>query len=214
MTNEAGRPPEEGPPRGRRQVTRGAARRDQIIAVAFMEFTANGFRGASLAHIAERSGLTQPGLLHHFPSKTALLRAVLEERDRRDSERLGIDLDADVPWHVLLSDLVALVEYNAKAPGLVQMFTVVTGEAVTDEHPARPWAAARYRRLTAHAERALRRGVDDGELRQDLDVRACAQRLFAMMDGLQTQWLIEPESVDMASAFRGYVDEVRRAITA
>ncbi|WP_459246334.1 TetR/AcrR family transcriptional regulator [Streptomyces youssoufiensis] len=212
MNDQASRRP-PGAPR-RRRTSPGDARRDQIAAVAFLEFSEHGYRGASLARIADRAGLTQPGLLHHFPSKAALLTHVLDERDRRDSERVGIDLDAEVSWRTLLADQVALADYNARAAGLVQLFTVMSAEAVTADHPARRWAAERYRRLTAHAERALRRGVADGELRADLDVAACAQQIFATMDGLQLQWLLDPDRVDMAAAFRDYARQLERAITA
>ncbi|NUR83188.1 MAG: TetR family transcriptional regulator C-terminal domain-containing protein, partial [Nonomuraea sp.] len=84
--------------------------------------------------------------------------------------------------------------------------------AVTADHPGHAWAWARYRRLRGAIAAALRRGVESGELRADLDAEAHADRLIALMDGLQTQWLIDPESVDMARIFRGYVDELIAAM--
>jgi hypothetical protein len=44
-----------------------------------------GYRGTSLAAIAEAAGLSQPGLLHHYRSKNAVLLAVLASRDSADS---------------------------------------------------------------------------------------------------------------------------------
>ncbi|MFH8223973.1 TetR/AcrR family transcriptional regulator [Streptomyces sp. NPDC018057] len=197
---------------GRRRAPLGEARRERIVAVAFQEFSANGYRGASLARIAAGAGLTQPGLLHHFRSKADLLIAVLEERDRRDSERHDIDLDAQVPWRTALRNLTALVEHNARAAGLVQLFTVMTAEAVTEDHPARRWAVERYRRLEGYAGRALQQGIDDGEVRPEVDAVVCAQRIFSMMDGLQLQWLLDPDRVDMAAVFRGFMDDLERSI--
>ncbi|WP_018685852.1 TetR/AcrR family transcriptional regulator [Actinokineospora enzanensis] len=195
-------------------VARGDARRERIIAVAFQEFTAFGFRGASLARIADGAGITQPGLLHHFPGKAELLIAVLHERDQRDGQRIGIDLDGVTPWPRLFDDLRALVDFNSRVPGLVQLFTVLNGEAVTDGHPAREWARERYRRLIEHADRSLRAGVEAGELKADLDTLACAQRLFAVMDGLQQQWLLDPDRVDMPRAFGAFLAEVERSVRA
>ena len=43
-----------------------------------------GYRGATLAAVADRVGLTQQGLMHHFPTKEALLVAVLAARDQWD----------------------------------------------------------------------------------------------------------------------------------
>ncbi|WP_143590244.1 TetR/AcrR family transcriptional regulator [Thermoactinospora rubra] len=184
---------------------RGDARRDRILAVALQEFAEHGYRGASLARIAERVELSQAGLLHHFKSKERLLVAVLEYRDEVDTRRFGLD---SLAGPAALHRLAEVVEYNSRVPGLVQLFSVITGEAVTADHPAHAWARDRYRRLREGVARALRKGAESGEFRADLDAEAHADRLIAMMDGLQTQWLIDPERVDMAAVFRGYVDDL------
>src|SRR5690606_41597781 len=56
-------------------------RRDAILDAAMDEFADGGYNGTSLAKVAERAGITQQGLLHYFPSKQALLVAMLEPRD-------------------------------------------------------------------------------------------------------------------------------------
>ncbi|MEV4058666.1 TetR/AcrR family transcriptional regulator [Nonomuraea dietziae] len=189
----------------RRGYASGEARRERILAIALQEFAENGYRGASLARIAERAELTQPGLLHHFTSKERLLVAVLEYRDEVDARRFDFESMTGV---AALRTLADVVDYNARVPGLVQLFSVISGEAVTADHPGHAWARARYRRLRQAVAGALRRGADEGELRADLDAEAHADRLIAMMDGLQTQWLIDQDHVDMAAIFRAYVEDL------
>ncbi|MDP4507360.1 TetR/AcrR family transcriptional regulator [Nonomuraea turcica] len=184
---------------------RGEERRDRILAAALLEFAENGYRGASLARIAERVELSQAGLLHHFKSKERLLVAVLDYRDELDQRKVDLASAGGID---ALRALVGVVEHNARAPGLVQLFSVISGEAVTPDHPGHEWARRRYRRLRADMAAALRRGVERGEFRADLDAEAHADRLIAMMDGLQTQWLIDPDRVDMAAVFRSYVDDL------
>ena len=64
---------------------RSEERRAEIVRAALEVIAERGYRGASLAAVAEKVGLTQQGLLHHFPTKEALLVAVLEERDQWDA---------------------------------------------------------------------------------------------------------------------------------
>ena len=186
----------------------GEARRSRILHVALLEFAENGYRGSALAAIAARAELTQAGLLHHFRSKQHLLIAVLELRDELDAERFGLLANRDRSGTEQLHALVSLVEHNARVPGLVQLFTVISAESVTPGHPAQSWTVARYRRLRADLADGLRRAAASGEFRPDLDPEALAERVFAMMDGLQLQWLLDPGRVDMPGLFRAFVEDL------
>ncbi|GAA4794951.1 TetR/AcrR family transcriptional regulator [Streptomyces ziwulingensis] len=154
-----------------------------------------GYRGASLAAVAERVGLTQQGLLHHFPTKEALLVAVLRERDDWDalpSGRLRLDL------------LASLVEYNAMRPGIIQTFSALLGESVTEGHPARGYFTERYGEARASMAELLRAEYGD-RLPGGLTPERAAPLVVAVLDGLQYQWLLDPESVDMPAAFRDFL---------
>ncbi|MEC3957562.1 TetR/AcrR family transcriptional regulator [Nocardia sp. CDC153] len=189
-----------------RRRQRGDDRREQIIDEALKAFADNGYRSTSIAEVAERCGLSQPGLLHYFPNKAALLSAVLDYRDRLDYDRLGFD--QELRGKDALLRLAQLVDHNMHVPGLVRLFTVLTSEAVTADHPAHGWALKRYRNLEIYLTAALRAGMADGSVRADIEPAIVARQVWAMMDGLQLQWLVDPEHVDMATLFRAYIDEL------
>ncbi|MER7763573.1 TetR/AcrR family transcriptional regulator [Streptomyces sp. NPDC097619] len=179
---------------------RSEERRGEILRAALEVIAERGYRGASLAAVAERVGLTQQGVLHHFPSKEALLVAVLEERDRWDTG--GGPRAAGGTWRLDL--LGSLVEYNAMRPGIVQTFSALLGESVTDGHPAREFFTLRYAQVRAEMATVLR--TEFGErLPSGLTPEAAAPLLVAVLDGLQYQWLLDPEGVDMPAAFRSFL---------
>ncbi|MFJ8583802.1 TetR/AcrR family transcriptional regulator [Streptomyces sp. NPDC093595] len=175
---------------------RSEERRAEILRAALEVIAERGYRGATLGAVAERVGLTQQGLLHYFPTKEALLVAVLEERDQWDTggTREGWRLDL----------LGALVDYNAMRPGIVQTFSALLGESVTEDHPARAFFTRRYAQVREEMASVLRAEYGD-RLPGGLTPEQAAPLLTAVMDGLQYQWLLDPESVDMPAAFRDFL---------
>ncbi|MBB4979667.1 MULTISPECIES: TetR/AcrR family transcriptional regulator [Streptomyces] len=177
---------------------RSEERRADILRAALEVIAERGYRGATLGSVAERVGLTQQGLLHYYPTKEALLVAVLEERDRWDTSG-GRDREG---WRLDLME--SLVEYNAMRPGIVQTFSALLGESVTDGHPAREFFTERYTQVRASMADTLRQEFGD-RLPGGLTPERAAPLVTAVMDGLQYQWLLDPSAVDMPGAFRDFV---------
>ncbi|MFW5416353.1 TetR family transcriptional regulator [Nocardiopsis sp. CNT-189] len=181
-------------------------RRDAILDAAMDEFADGGYNGTSLAKVAERAGITQQGLLHYFPSKQALLVAMLEQRDaanRTAAARAegsgGEDGGAGVPDAARIgpAGLEEIVRRNTELPGLVQVYTVLSAEAVTEGHPAHGFFGERFERLRTEFARTLRE-EHGGRLRPGVTPEDAAALLIAVMDGLQVQWLYDRGAVDMA----------------
>jgi AcrR family transcriptional regulator len=181
-----------------------------VLEVALDLFGASGFRGTSLAQVAQRSGLSQAGLLHHFPSKVALLTAALEYREETEGSRLEVDGVAPLGW-AAFDALVGLVERNAARPPVVRLFVTLAAEALDAEHPAHDWIMHHYLSLTSWLTAAVEHGRDHGELRPDTPVATLVRLTIAAMDGLQQQWLAAGQGFDMAEEFRRFVEVQRRA---
>jgi AcrR family transcriptional regulator len=191
----------------RTQAERTQQRKEQVIREAIRFFGQNGYHGARLADIAQAAGVTEPGLLHHFPSKAHLLMEVLAERDRIDRERFDPSLHDGTKDP--LDPLQKLAEYNETVPGLVQLFTVLVAESIDEKHPAHEFFERRYENLREQNVAALREAQARGDVRRDIPAEDLVTMLFAMMDGLQVQWLYAPEQIEMARLFERFLKLLR-----
>ncbi|HEY6931951.1 MAG TPA: helix-turn-helix domain-containing protein, partial [Marmoricola sp.] len=86
MTAAEPRPVRRG--RGRPRGGGGPETRERILAAAADVFAETGYRATTMLAVAEAAGISQTGLVHHFPDKQLLLAAVLDRRDRLDGEAL------------------------------------------------------------------------------------------------------------------------------
>lgn len=197
----------EATPQRRTQAERTRQRKEQVIREAIRFFGQNGYHGAKLADIAQAAGVTEPGLLHHFPSKAHLLMEVLAERDRIDRARFDPALHAEIKS--AFESLQELAKYNETVPGLVQLFTVLVAESIDEKHPAHEFFKERYQHLREHNIAVLKEAQARGEIRTDIPAEDLAILLFAMMDGLQVQWLYEPEKIRMAHLFEQFLKLLR-----
>jgi AcrR family transcriptional regulator len=188
-----------------RGYAKGRARREEILDAAMALFGEVGYRSASLREIAQRVGISHPGLLHHFPGKEALLTAVLEHREARDTDRFGL---AEARGLEALRRFVDLVEHNTRRPGIVELHCVLSAEATAPDHPAHGYFRQRYARVHAGVRAALEEVAAEGGLRPGATPRSAAHAVIALTDGLQVQWLLDRTSVDMPAEVRGYLASV------
>ncbi|MER6678412.1 TetR/AcrR family transcriptional regulator [Streptomyces sp. NPDC000983] len=166
-----------------------------MLHIAMDTFAARGYRNAPLQEIADRAGLTQAGVLHYFRTKSQLLTSVLELRDQTDIEQLGPDRPQGLEF---LRHLVDTARRNAEREGMVRLYAVLSAESVTDEHPAQSYFRDRYAGLRAFVADALREAA--GLPADDPRAEPAANAVIAVMDGLQVQWLLAPEAVDMSAS--------------
>jgi AcrR family transcriptional regulator len=173
--------------------------RERILKAALEVFAARGFRAGSLNDIAQAAGLTRAGLLHYYPSKQAVLLALLEQRD---AELHVVQPDLGLTLLELLENMDAFTAQVVGNRALVQLAHILTAEASGEEHPAREWVARRYATLRGVLADAVRRSIEAGELRTDLDAVAFAGLVLAVGEGAENQWLVSPEAVDPVAVTR------------
>lgn len=176
-----------------------AARRREILEAAVSIFGSKGYSGGSIQEVADRAGIAQTTLLHHFPTKEQLLVAVLEYRDEISPNTPGT--------REHFAEVVAEQAVNNEGvPHLIELYSVLCGEATTRDHPAREYFVKRFQRLRAEYSNELRYLASIGRLRPGVDPGIAGPTIVALWDGIQTQWLLSPEQVDMPGTLKAYLD--------
>lgn len=170
--------------------------RTRILGAAHSVFAERGYRAATLDSIARASGLTRAGLLHHFPSKQAVLLALLDARD----QELGLmrtEAAADGSATDLLRNVRATIRSILAQRELVSLAHALSAEAADVEHPAHEWLTRRYDRLRVALTDTFMASFARGELEAREDPALLAALALAATEGLEAQWLADPEAVDV-----------------
>jgi AcrR family transcriptional regulator len=184
---------------------KGRIRREDILTAAVAVYGEAGYHGSSLREVAKRAGITHAGLLYYFPTKEALLAAVLERRDAEDAKRLRLNAP---PGRDVLRHWIELAEHNVANPGIVELYSRLAAEAVAPDHPAHDYFVRHYRISRRSAFLTFKVLAERGELRPGIDPQTAALTFMALSDGLQVQWLTKPDEVDLVGTLRQYFDTV------
>ncbi|MFI8522967.1 TetR/AcrR family transcriptional regulator [Promicromonospora sukumoe] len=167
-------------------------RRAQILASAIAVFAERGV-GASLRAIGEAIGVSHAALRYYFAHRDELLVEVYRAHEARGGERGAPD---EVSAVALME---RSAERNASIPGLVELYATLTTDALqAQQHPeTREFVRARFRGVRADLAERVRAGQASGAIAADIDPSDAAALVAAASDGLQLQWLLDPDAVDV-----------------
>ncbi|WP_307368289.1 TetR/AcrR family transcriptional regulator [Microbacterium sp. W4I4] len=170
-----------------------AARRAQIVETATRLVSEQGFNTFNLSQVAAESGITRAGVEHHFGTKEAVLIEILRHRDEVDEVIAApggaLPTDEAGVWRALDEQ----VRRNAERREIVQLYAILGAEALDPSHPAHDFFA---RRATVG-----RVTIADAARPWHPHPEGFAVEVLAIMDGLQLQWLRDPD-LDLVALWR------------
>ncbi|WP_137845483.1 TetR/AcrR family transcriptional regulator [Microbacterium sp. 2FI] len=183
---------------GRRgSYAKGVAKREEILERALEVIAREGYRGASVKELADAVGLSQAGLLHYFDSKEELFTAIMRKRDEVDLAHFAPTIIETPSVAELREGYVGVIRHNSDVPGLVQLYSQMAVDAADPQHPAHEFFLERGANLRGMFASALAAHSASGEISDRADPETLARIFQAVADGLQLQWMLEPD-VDMA----------------
>jgi AcrR family transcriptional regulator len=182
---------------------RGLARREQILDAAVELFAERGYRGTGLLELADRVGMTHAGILHHFGTKEDLLHAVMARREELIERQAGEFEGRGIAALRKIRD-------PFEPEVLTRLATVLRAENFDPSGPLHDYFVERNERIRALLAGEIRRGQETGEIRADVDPDVKAMEILAFNIGIETQWLLEPQTIDRAKVFRSFLRSLLR----
>lgn len=180
-----------GPPR-RRSYPKGTRRRQQILESAIALFAQRGVDNASLRTVGQAIGVSHTALRHYFATRDDLLVEVyraheaLSADDRRDVSKSAVGV------------IIEAADRNRSIPGLVELYATLTTDALQQRHAVtRKFVRDRFRSLRSSLAARIEAAQRAGRVAADIDPLDAAALVIAASDGLQIQWLLDPDAVDV-----------------
>ena len=168
---------------------KGLKRRQEILDRAIEVFARRGAEGTSLRTIGEAIGVSHAALRHYFDSREQLLIEVY-----RTAEDRSVADDPPPADTSVVGLMTHAARRNHGVPGLVQLYSTLVAAALEDGHDeARAFFGARFARLRGVLTERVKAEQAAGAIRPDIAPEAAAALVIAASDGLQVQWLLDPD---------------------
>jgi AcrR family transcriptional regulator len=159
------------PPTAKPPLRRDAQRnRDRILAATRAAFQERGL-DVGVDEIARRAGVGMGTLYRHFPTKDALVDAIVDARFAELTEAAERALEAPDAWDGFEAFLVAAVELQAADRGFK--------DALATRGRDEPRVKAARRKMHAVLDKLVERGRTEGALRADLAAEDVTVLLWA-----------------------------------
>lgn len=164
------------------------ATRLKILEAAVELFHAFTFTGTSVNQIVERAGITKGALFHHFKGKNELGYAVVDELLRQQFReewvkplQTSVDPVADI--QAILDGFSEEMQEDPKAITRGCPINNLAQEMSAVDDTFRLKLKDIFQEWEQSLERAIRAGIDAGNVRSDVDPSALAVTLVALFEG-------------------------------
>jgi AcrR family transcriptional regulator len=187
-----------------------AARREQILLAAMARFAEGGFHSTGMAEVIAATGLSAGAVYRYFPSKEALIRAIVEERvlaNAKDVFEAILAQGVDDPVDAVAAAL-EIVD-RASAQGEIDITKVAVqawGEALRNPDIL-DVAQNAYATMRGYLAEVTRRAQEHGRVPSETDPDEVAKTLLSLVMGYVIQRHI------MGDVDRAHYTAALRALT-
>jgi TetR/AcrR family transcriptional regulator, acrAB operon repressor len=195
----------------RRTKAEALATRDRILDAAERVFSRRGASRPSLEDIAAAAGVTRGAIYWHFRNKADLFAAMLARVTLPMEEMVGRSGDDALtdPLGYIRRCMVTVLRKTTDDAQTRRVFEIVCHKCEYVDEMAR--VRDRYVEMRADClgelERGVRNAIRRGLLPAGVNARSAAVGLHALVDGLISNWLLEPKYFPLAREAGRMVDQ-------
>lgn len=178
---------------GRRSYPKGVRRRQQILDSAIALLAQRGVDRASLRTMGDAIGVSHTALRHYFSSRDELLVEAYRTHEAQAAAAAPPAADESA-----VGVIIEAAERNRSIPGLVELYATLTTDALQEQHAVtREFVRGRFQTLRGELAARIESGQRAGRIAAGIDPADAAALVIAASDGLQIQWLLDPDAVDV-----------------
>lgn len=167
-----------------------AARRQVILDAAIACFARKGFHGTSTAEICAEAGMSPGNLFHYFPTKHAIIAAIVEE-ERQETAEFFRELHEAPDLFAALLGFMDVVLGLAADPVYSSLALEIAAEAMRDEHIGK-LVAANDAELRAALSALIKAASEREQIDAGIDPEAGARWIAAIIDGIFGRIAVDP----------------------
>ena len=199
----------------RRTKEEAAITRTTVLKAALSAFSAKGYAAATLDDIAKAAKVTRGAIYWHFKGKADLYNTLVEEFSARGAAIVQAAVAEggtliDILRRVFISQCT-LIEDDQEARAVMELALFKTGHN-PELQAGREKQIEAGNALIAGIADAMRMGVEQGILRDDIDPTDMARGFLAFENGVIQQWLASPKSFSLKESAGSFAEILIRGL--
>jgi AcrR family transcriptional regulator len=184
-----------------------------IVSCATELFVERGYTATTFAMIAERTGYSRGIVTARFGNKENLAFAVVRQATAQWDEMFARHQSSGTG----LDDLLAFVRLSQSGivadPTSRLVLERLYSESLSPLSPLHVRFQQSVIDLGKRLASYIEKGVEDGSIRQSVNINATAQLLIAQLRGIGYQWFLFPELVDTNIYHEALLEQLLRSLT-
>jgi AcrR family transcriptional regulator len=193
-------------PRARRrtQAERTALSDARMFDAAMQLIVEQGTHATTLKSVGERAGYSRGLASSRFGSKDALFGQLVLHFNTSWTRELANKVGEQTGAQACLAALRAVEGFLASHTGYMKAMYILWFESISSHNDVRTHLGAYHQIYRSDVAHWVEEGIASGEIAETVDAQSYAFGFCSFIFGTIYQWLVAPESVDLAREFEAF----------